>query len=191
MVCSRSILFIICILIVFEADFACAAVYKYVDTCGRLHYSNVPVLSKYRYYQAEPGEGIRKRSSVTNLIKHYARKHRLDPNLVRAVVRAESDFDSGAVSPCGAIGLMQLHPETIKDLNVVDPYDPSANIAGGTKYLRRMLNRFDGDLDLALAAYNAGPSTVERYNGIPPYPETRNYVIKVKHYQKLYRQGGS
>ncbi|MEA3464792.1 MAG: transglycosylase SLT domain-containing protein [Thermodesulfobacteriota bacterium] len=191
MLSLKLILFLFYLVSVFGVDLAAAAVYKYTDSGGRLHYSNVPVLSKYRYYQAEPGEVARKRPSIANLIKHYARKHRLDPYLIRAVVRVESDFDSGAVSPCGAIGLMQLHPETIKDLNVVDPFDPSANIAGGTKYLRRMLNLFDGDLDLALAAYNAGPSTVKRYNGIPPYPETRSYVNKVKYYQQLYRQGGS
>lgn len=174
-----------------NAGVCCAAVYKYVDHNGRVHYSNVPVLSSYRYYQAEIGDKPHKSVSVMQLIQHYALKNDLDADLVRAVVKAESNFDSQAISAKGAIGLMQLHPGTIKDLKIKDPFDPSANIAGGTKYLRWMLSRFNGNLDFALAAYNAGPSTVERYNGIPPYPETQLYVKKVKLYQQQYHQGGS
>jgi len=170
---------------------ACAAVYKYVDQRGRVHYSNIPVASHYRYYQAEIGDKAHTSASVAQLIEHYAKKNDLDVDLVRAVVKAESNFNSLAVSSKGAIGLMQLHPETVKDLKIGDPFDPSSNIAGGTKYLRWMLSRFNGNLDLALAAYNAGPSTVERYNGIPPYPETQSYVKKVKLFQQQYRQGGS
>lgn len=179
------------ILFIFSAGILSAAVYKYVDQRGRVHYSNVPVASQYRYYQAEIGDKAHTPISVLQLIKHYARKNDLDVNLVRAVVKAESNFNSQAVSAKGAIGLMQLHPGTIKDLKISDPFDPSSNIEGGTRYLRWMLSRFNGNLDLALAAYNAGPSTVERYNGIPPYPETQSYVKKVKLYQQQYRQGGS
>ncbi|MCD6526247.1 MAG: lytic transglycosylase domain-containing protein [Desulfuromonas sp.] len=168
-----------------------AAIYKYVDAQGQIHYSNVPVRSQYRFYQAEPGDNKHSNLSVPDLIQRYAVVNKLDVNLVRAVVRAESNFDVDAISSCGAIGLMQLHPETIQDLKVTDPFDPLQNIAGGTKYLRRMLDRFDGNLDLALAAYNAGPSTVERYGGIPPYAETEAYVEKVKHYRHLYRQDES
>jgi len=181
----------ICFFTVFSVQVVTAAVYKYVDAQGRLSFTNVPVTSRFRYYQAEPGESKHPHIAVTELIKHYAKMYRLDSNLIRAVVRAESNFDSRAVSPRGAMGLMQLHPLTINDLAVIDPFNPSENIAGGTKYLRQMLNRFNGDLDLALAAYNSGPATVERYNGIPPYPETKKYVEKVKYYLQLYRQGGS
>lgn len=179
------------VLFIFSTGISSAAVYKYVDQRGRVHYSNVPVVSQYLYYQAETGDAAHTPVSVMQLIKHYAQKNDLDADLVRAVVKAESNFNSQAVSGKGAIGLMQLHPGTIKDLKINDPFDPSSNIAGGTKYLRWMLSRFNGNLDLALAAYNAGPSTVERYNGIPPYPETQSYVKKVKLYQQQYRQGGS
>jgi soluble lytic murein transglycosylase len=183
--------FLLFILFIFSAEISSAAVYKYVDQRGRVHYSNVPVMSQYRYYQAETGDAAHTPVSVNQLIKHYAQKNDLDVNLVRAVVKAESNFNSRAVSAKGAIGLMQLHPGTIKDLKINDPFDPSSNIAGGTKYLRWMLSRFNGNVDFALAAYNSGPSTVERYNGIPPYPETQSYIKKVKHYQQQYRQGGS
>jgi soluble lytic murein transglycosylase len=165
-----------------------AAIYKYVDATGRIHFSNVPVASRYSFYTREAGDNDLNSRSVADLIKRYAVANRLDVNLVRAIVRAESNYDVHALSAKGAMGLMQLHPQTAKDLNLSDPYDPSQNIAGGTKYLRLMLDRFEGNLDLALAAYNAGPSTVERFGGIPPYAETRNYVEKVKHYQKLYRR---
>lgn len=164
--------------------------YKYVDAQGRVSFTNIPVATHFRYYQAEPGESKQPNIGVGDLIKHYAKMYRIDNNLVRAVVRAESNFDARAISPRGAIGLMQLHPQTIADLAVVDPFNPSENISGGTRYLRQMLNRFNGDMDLALAAYNSGPATVERYRGIPPYPETQEYVEKVKYYLKLYRQGG-
>jgi soluble lytic murein transglycosylase-like protein len=165
-----------------------AAIYKYVGGSGRIHFSNVPVKSHYSFYAHEAGDGKALSRSVTDLIKRYAVLNRLDVNLVRAVVRAESNYDINALSSKGAMGLMQLHPETAKDLKISDPFDPLQNISGGTRYLRQMLDRFKGNLDLALAAYNAGPSTVERYGGIPPYQETQNYVEKVKQFQKLYRR---
>ena len=111
-------------------------------------------------------------------IREEARRTALDPDLLRAVIQVESDFDPRATSHKGAMGLMQLMPATAATLAVHDPYDPRQNIRGGADYLRRMLSRF-GRTDLALAAYNAGPEAVARHGGIPPYDETRRYVEKV------------
>ncbi len=177
-------------LVVCQVGFGEAAIYKYVDRQGYLHFSNVPVSSRYRFYAAEAGDVARRQRNIIGLIRHYANLHNLDESLVRAVIRVESDFIVDAVSTKGAIGLMQLHPDTVKDLNIGDPYDAASNVSGGTRYLRMMLDRFGGNLDLALAAYNAGPGAVERYHGVPPFAETRAYLQKVKHYRRLYSRGG-
>jgi soluble lytic murein transglycosylase-like protein len=111
------------------------------------------------------------------LVLHAARRHNVDPRLVHAVITVESRYQPRARSPKGAMGLMQLMPGTARDLRVSDPYDPAANIEGGVRYLRQLLDRFD--LRLAVAAYNAGAATVERFGGVPPYAETRDYVSRV------------
>ena len=114
-----------------------------------------------------------------DLIDRVAMRHGLSPDLVRAVVAVESGFDPRAVSPKGARGLMQLMPATARELEVDDVYDPRGNLEGGARYLRDLLEAFEGDLRLALAAYNAGKQAVRRHGGIPPYPETQQYVRKV------------
>lgn len=117
--------------------------------------------------------------AYNDAIAEAAALYKLDPNLIRAIIRAESAFNPFAVSRAGAQGLMQLMPAVSEELSVLDPFDPRQNIFGGARYLRQLLDRNDGNLDLAVASYNAGPGAVDRYNGIPPYRETRNYVKKV------------
>ena len=126
---------------------------------------------------------MRPTPEIARWIDHYSRRRGLDPSLVRAVIQVESGYDVLARSRKGAMGLMQLMPQTARELGVRNPWDPGENIRGGTSYLRRMLDSF-GDVELALAGYNAGPSAVERYGRIPPYPETTRYVGKV---MSLYR----
>ena len=122
------------------------------------------------------------------LIAQVARRHKIEFALVKAVIKAESDFNSEAVSKTGAQGLMQLMPDTAKAQGVTDPFNPESNIEGGVRFLAHLYQRYRGNLDLALAAYNAGETAVAKYNGIPPYPETRRYIHKVRRYLDTYRQ---
>lgn len=117
--------------------------------------------------------------SLDEVIQSISSRQRLDPDLVNSVIHAESGFNPQAVSPKGAQGLMQLMPGTASSLGVSNPFDPSANVEGGTRYLRTLLERYDFNLIKALAAYNAGPRRVEQYHGVPPYYETQAYVARV------------
>ena len=126
----------------------------------------------------KPATG-RRVTAYDDLITQNAARHGISADLVRAVIQAESGFNPRAVSPKGAMGLMQLMPATARDLGVADPFQPADNIRGGVAYLAQLLTRFNQNVELALAAYNAGPERVERYDGVPPYRETRAYVKKI------------
>ena len=119
------------------------------------------------------------RDSITNAIAQAATRHRIDPDFIASVVKAESGFNPSALSPKGALGLMQLMPQTAAALGVENALDPAANVEGGTRYMRQLLDQYNGDAVKALAAYNAGPARVEQYNGVPPYRETRAYITRV------------
>ena len=127
---------------------------------------------------AAPGRGGSE-SQLQQLIETHAARNGLDPALVRQIIQVESGFDPRSVSSKGAMGLMQLMPETAQDLGVKNPFDPDQNIGGGTRYLAQLLQSHNGDLTKALASYNAGPRIVQEYGGVPPYPETRNFVQRV------------
>ncbi|GIW39695.1 MAG: lytic transglycosylase [Candidatus Binatia bacterium] len=174
-----------------------ADIYVYTDSRGVMHFSNAPTRSDYRLYMEEdvPPRGLLlgrpAPARLEPIIRAAARRHNVDPALVKAVIRAESDFFPFAKSPKGALGLMQLMPETARDLRVGRIFDPVENVEGGVRHLRRLLDRYRGDVRLALAAYNAGEKAVEAYGGVPPYRETREYVERVLRFREYYaRQGG-
>ncbi|TGL58947.1 lytic transglycosylase domain-containing protein [Leptospira sarikeiensis] len=129
------------------------------------------------------GESDPTPAELSPIIERESFRNHLDPNLVKSVIKAESGFKANAVSPKGAIGLMQLMPGTADILGVENPFDPEENIAGGTKFLADMMKKF-GNTDMAIAAYNAGPGAVQKYDGIPPYKETKDYVKKVNRFWK-------
>ncbi len=181
---------------------ALADIYQYVDERGVVHFTNAPSgpvkgtatirrearrLSQASLLDARASTPPQQRSSTVDRvpeaylqsINRACEKYGVDPSLVRAVVKVESDYDPYAVSHKGAVGLMQLMPQTAQDLNVKNSFDPHENIEGGVRYLRYLLDRYEGNLKLALAAYNAGETAVRRWGSVPPFRETQNYVKKV------------
>lgn len=163
-------------------------IYKFVDTNGRTYYTDKPKNSLYKriirtrpinYAAALPFVGVNKKR-FADLIAEAANRHQVDVRLLHAVIQAESAYDASAISSAGAVGLMQLMPDTARRYGVINRNDPVQNIDGGTHYLKDLLRMFDSNLNLAVAAYNAGEGAVMRYNNsIPPYPETQNYVKTV------------
>ena len=167
-----------------------ADIYFYTDKKGVRHFTNVPTTPEYKLFIRGETFSL-KNSRLSNRYDHYIQKasdiHGVPFDLVKALIKVESDFNNRAVSRAGAMGLMQIMPYNLRLLNVSDPFDPWENILGGTKYLRKMIDRFDGELSMALAAYNAGPNRVEHHNCIPPITETQDYVKNVLRYYKLIR----
>lgn len=172
-----------------------ADIYKYVDKDGVIHFSNVPTNGEWKLIIKEKrvhfnlGQDFEKYDAE---IWKASQRYSVDYNLVRAVIKAESNFNPKAVSRAGARGLMQLMPQTATLLQVSDSFHPDQNIDGGVRYLRYLLNLFNDNLSLALAAYNAGENAVFRYRGIPPYQETQTYVQRVlQYFQKYSRESRS
>ena len=161
--------------------FSQAAVYGYVDADGTAHFTDAPTKP---YFRPLPAFGLPQgvnlvRGQYATLINQIALEERVDPELVRAIIKAESNFDRYALSRKGARGLMQLMPGTAGRYAVANTYDPEANVRGGVRHLRYLQDLFPDRLPLALAAYNAGERVVLRYDRLPPYPETRRYVDRV------------
>jgi soluble lytic murein transglycosylase len=173
---------------------AFADVYMYQDKNGVLTFTNVPTHTGYRRVIRSassplPVPGLRS-ASYDDFILMSSGRHSVDANLVRAVIKTESDFNAAARSHKGAMGLMQLMPDTARLHNVVDAYNPGENVEGGVRHLRMLLDRYQGNLELSLAAYNAGSAAVEKHKGIPPFAETQEYVRRVLRFYDSYRGTG-
>ena len=190
---------------------AWADIYQYTDEAGVVHFSNVSVgnAKKFKKVRSEPKHvayanqasssqypqqqatisSVNMPSTYTDIIKDACDRHGVDPALVHAIVKVESDFNPYAMSRKGAMGLMQLMPETAVNMNVRNTFSPDENIDGGVRYLRYLIDRYEGNLSLALAAYNAGETAVKRWGTVPPFAETQSYVQRIL---KLYNgTGGS
>jgi len=164
------------------------AIYFFVDENGVQHFTNVP--GDPRYHLKDSAAGLPNPGNVNrfdSFIHKAARLLQVDPLLIKAIVHAESGFDPYAVSEKGAKGLMQLMPETARDMQVTNPFDPEANILGGTRYLKKNLDRFNNDLELSLAAYNAGPALVQGTGQIPGIPETQDFIKRVLGFYQNYK----
>ncbi len=166
----------------------------YQDKNGVMTFTNVPTHTGFRRVLKE-SNGPRTAASSFNasydsLIRTASGRHSVDADLIRAVIKTESDFNAAARSHKGAMGLMQLMPDTARLHNVLDAFDPGENVEGGVRHLKMLLDRYQGNLELSLAAYNAGSGAVERHRGIPPFAETREYVRRVLQFYDSYRGEG-
>jgi soluble lytic murein transglycosylase len=208
----RTFLTCAAILVALPYHSAHAVIYQYTDENGTIHFTNVSVAKGKKYRRvAEPGEttpqakpsprpvvspaAAQSAVTSTNVPSAYLEsintacdRHGVDPALVHAIMKVESDFNPYALSRKGAMGLMQLMPQTAMDMNVRNSFNPEDNIFGGVKYLRYLLDRYEGNVSLALAAYNSGETAVKRWGTIPPFPETQNYVQRI---MRLYHGNGT
>jgi len=184
------------IMLLFAGQSALGSMYLCQGTGGSVQFTNAPTSAACTPYALQKtgwmATSVRSFSAISKgdydqHIRRIGRRYSVDPPLIKAIIQTESDFDHRAVSRRGALGLMQLMPETARELHVSDPFDPLENIEGGTRYLRKLLDNFENNLILSLAAYNAGPGLVERTGGVPAIDETRNYVKKVLRRYKAYK----
>jgi len=196
---SRSLIALVLVSGALFFEPAQAGIYTFTDTNGVMHYTNVPSTPRYAgmkrvAYMPESAATRRTRQidpgRFSPLVEQAAREHQIDQALLRAVIAVESGYDPNAVSHKGAVGLMQLMPQTARRYGVRNMYDPAQNIQGGARYLRDLMGKFNNDLPLALAAYNAGEEAIARHgNRIPPYRETRSYVPRVLNFYRQYQRG--
>ena len=170
-----------------------ADIYRYIDENGVMHFTNTPTCNahEYKLYLKEKTTLSRKfyaTDKYDRLISDASVQTGVDSRLLKAMIKAESDFNPRAVSKKGAMGLMQIMPENFKMLDLQNPFDPWQNIRAGARYFQLLYERFNGKLALSLAAYNAGPTAVDRYKRIPPYKETEEYVQRVLRYYRTFKQ---
>ncbi|RLC03577.1 MAG: lytic transglycosylase [Deltaproteobacteria bacterium] len=177
-----SVLFLFVAVPVVQAD-----IYLFIDSQGVLHFTNAPTSSQYTLYIKERPKPATATKKYDGIIQEASNTFDLSFSLLKAMIKVESDFDSRAVSKKGALGLMQIMPQNLQAFNIREPYDPKDNIMGGARYFKSLIERFEGKLPLALAAYNAGPTIVDKYRDIPPIKETQDYVKKVMKYFYLYK----
>ena len=170
-----------------------ADIYMYIDENGVMHFTNTPTSNQqdYKIYIKERAS-ISAKFSTTDKYDHFiseaSRQYGVDSKLLKAMIKAESDFDPRAISKKGAMGLMQIMPENFEMLDLKNPFDPWENIKAGARYFKALHERFKGKLALSLAAYNAGPTAVDRYKNIPPFQETEEYVRRVLSYYRTFKQ---
>ncbi|MFO8085796.1 MAG: lytic transglycosylase domain-containing protein [Desulfobacterales bacterium] len=189
----RTITFVL-IFLIFISPVVSADIYMYIDKDGVRHFTNIPMASENASFDYRPYLKATNRKAARNFFDNIdaciieaSTQHDVSFSLIKAIIKVESDFNPEAISQKGAMGLMQIMPFNFNQLSITDPFDPWENIMGGVRYLKNMLNKFNGNLQLSLAAYNAGPGAVDKYGCIPPYPETISYIDKVLKYYNYYQ----